>query len=63
MDISEEQNEEERQQFIKMMKEEKNEDLVYIDQSRMDNRDVYEYCWGEKDKEYMGNDLAKRERG
>jgi uncharacterized Fe-S cluster-containing radical SAM superfamily protein len=26
----EEQNEEERQQFIKMMKEEKNEDLVYI---------------------------------
>ncbi len=29
-----------------MMKEEKNEDLVYIDQSGMDNRDVYEYVWG-----------------
>ena len=43
---SEEQNEEERQQFIKMMKEEKHEDLVYIDQSGMDNRDVYEYGWG-----------------
>ena len=38
----EEQNEEERQQFIKMMNEEKHEDLVYIDQSGMDNRDVYE---------------------
>jgi len=38
----EEQNEEERQQFIKMMREEKHEDLVYIDQSGMDNRDVYE---------------------
>jgi hypothetical protein len=30
-----------------MMKEEKNEDLVYIDQSGMDNRDVYEYGWGQ----------------
>ena len=36
----EEQNEEERQQFIKTMKEEKNEDLVYIDQSGVDNRDI-----------------------
>jgi len=36
----EEQNEEERQQFIKLMNEEKH-----------------------KDKGYMGNDLAKRERG
>ena len=44
----EEQNEEERQQFIKMIQEEKNEDLVYIDQSGMDNRDIYEYGWGQK---------------
>jgi hypothetical protein len=25
-----------------MIKEEKNEDLVYVDQSGMDNRDIYE---------------------
>jgi|GEM_PF-6482460 len=37
-----------------MMQEEKHEDLVYIDQSGIDNRDVYELnrVGGEKDKEY-----------
>ncbi len=56
----EEQNEEERQQFIKMMKEEKNEDLVYIDQSGMDNRDVYEYGWGLKGQRIYGQRPGKK---
>ena len=56
----EEQNEEERQQFIKTMKEEKNEDLVYIDQSGMDNRDVYEYGWGRKGQRIYGQRPGKK---
>jgi hypothetical protein len=43
-----------------MMKEEKNEDLVYIDQSGMENRDVYEYGWGLKGQRIYGQRPGKR---
>ena len=43
-----------------MMKEEKNEDLVYIDQSGMDNRDVYEYGWGLKGQRIYGQRPGKK---
>ena len=55
-----EQNEEERQQFIKMIKEEKNEDVVYVDQSGMDNRDIYEYGWGLKGQRIYGQRPGKK---
>ncbi len=42
------------------MKEEKNEDLVYIDQSGMDNRDVYEYGWGLKGQRIYGQRPGKK---
>jgi hypothetical protein len=43
-----------------MMKEEKNEYLVYIDQSGMDNRDVYEYGWGLKGQRIYGQRPGKK---
>jgi len=43
-----------------MMKEEKNEDLVYIDQSGMDNRDIYEYGWGLKGQRIYGQRPGKK---
>jgi hypothetical protein len=58
----EEQNEEERQQFIKMIKEEKNEDLVYVDQSGMDNRDIYEYGWGARRTKNIWSTTWQKER-
>ena len=42
------------------MKEEKNEDLVYIDRSGMDNRDVYEYGWGLKGQRIYGQRPSKK---
>jgi hypothetical protein len=43
-----------------MIKEEKNEDLVYVDQSGMDNRDVYEYGWGLKGQRIYGQRPGKK---
>jgi hypothetical protein len=43
-----------------MIQEEKNEDLVYIDQSGMDNRDVYEYGWGLKGQRIYGQRPGKK---
>jgi len=42
------------------MQEEKHEDLVYIDQSGMDNRDVYEYGWGRKGQRIYGQQPGKK---
>jgi len=43
-----------------MMKEEKDENLVYIDQSGMDNRDIYEYGWWRKGQRIYGQRPGKK---
>jgi hypothetical protein len=43
-----------------MIKEEKNEDLVYVDQSGMDNRDIYEYGWGLEGQRIYGQRPGKK---
>ena len=42
------------------MKEEKDENLVYIDQSGMDNRDIYEYGWWRKGQRIYGQRPGKK---
>ena len=47
-----ERDEEKRQEFIVKSSQKKPEDLVYIDESGIDNRDDYGYGWNEKGQRF-----------
>ncbi|MCS6783374.1 MAG: transposase, partial [Gloeomargarita sp. SKYG98] len=57
------QDENERQKYMETMKDMKQEEEFYIDQSGIDRREVYEYGWGVKGERVYGKKVGrKRER-
>ena len=55
-----ERNEEERQKFILKISQKKIEELVYVDESGIDNREDYGYGWNEKGKRFSDLKSGKR---
>lgn len=55
-----ERDEEKRQQFIQELQKHKKENIVYIDESGIDNRDDYGYGWNEKGKRFYDFKSGKR---
>lgn len=55
-----ERDEEKRQQFLQYLKKQKQDNLVYIDESGIDNRDDYGYAWNEKGKRFYDFKSGKR---
>lgn len=47
-----ERDEEKRAEFLALMSQKKREDLVYIDESGLDNREEYGYGWNEKGERF-----------
>lgn len=55
-----ERNEKKRQEFILKIQPKKPEELVYVDESGIDNREDYGYGWNEKGKRYYDLKSGKR---
>jgi transposase len=55
-----ERDEEQRQAFIFKMSQKKPEELVYVDESGIDNREDYGYGWNEKGKRFYDLKSGKR---
>lgn len=55
-----ERDEEKRAEFLALISQKKNEDLVYLDESGLDNREDYGYGWNEKGKRFYDFKSGRR---
>ena len=55
-----ERDEEKRQQFLQYLKKQKPDNLVYIDESGLDNRDDYGYAWNKRGERFYDFKSGKR---
>ena len=47
-----ERDEEKRREFLAYLKNKTREDLIYIDETGIDNREDYSYAWSKKGKRF-----------
>lgn len=55
-----ERDEDKREEFLTLINQEKSEDLVYIDESGLDNREDYGYGWNIKGERFHDFKSGKR---
>ena len=56
-----ERNEVKRQEFVKRLNLYSSEQIIYVDESGMDNRDEYSYGWNEKGQRFHALKSGKRQ--